>query len=141
MVVTKEDVHDGKILKELVGDVISKNNHIQKVLADGAYDSKDNFEYLDKLKITPVIKVKKNSSIKNNLKFIPRKSSILEQLKDIKQWKKKYGYGYRWMAESAFSSIKRTFGEHISSVKWSNIVNELMLKASLYNKFTENTTT
>ena len=56
MSVTKEDVHDGKILKELVGDVISKNNNIQKVLADGAYDSKDNFKYLDGLKITPAIK-------------------------------------------------------------------------------------
>jgi hypothetical protein len=138
MIVTKEDVHDGKMLKALVNSI--KNNHIQKVLADGAYDSKHNFEYLNELKITPVIKIRKNSSIKNNLKCIPRKSSILEQFKDIKRWKKKYEYGYRWMAESAFSSIKRTFGEHISSVKWSNIVNELMLKASIYNKFIENTT-
>ena len=39
------------------------------------------------------------------------------------------------MAESAFSSIKRTFGEHVSSVKWNSIVNELMLKASIYNLF------
>ncbi len=45
------------------------------------------------------------------------------------------GYGYRWMAESAFSSIKRVFGEHITSVKWRNIVNELLLKASIYNLF------
>ena len=130
-----------KILKELVGDILSKNKNMQKVLADGAYDSKENFEYLDELKITPVIKVRKNSSIKTNTNCIPRKLSVLEQFKDIKRWKKKYGYGYRWMTESAFSSIKRTFGEHISSVKWDNIVNELMLKASLYNKFIENTTT
>jgi transposase len=43
----------------------------------------------------------------------------------------------RWMAESAFSSIKRTFGEHVSSVKWNNIVNEVMLKTSIYNLFME----
>ncbi len=55
MNVTKENVHDGRILKELVGDVISKNNNIQKVLADGAYDSKDNFKDLDGLKITPLL--------------------------------------------------------------------------------------
>ena len=42
MNVTKENVHDGKILKELVHNV-SKNNNIQKVLVDGAYDSKHNF--------------------------------------------------------------------------------------------------
>jgi len=135
MSVTKEDVHDGKLLKELVGDVISKNNNIQKVLADGAYDSKDNFKYLDGLKITPAIKVRKNSSIKNNANCTPRKLSVIQQLDDLKRWKKKHGYGMRWMAESAFSSIKRTFGEHVSSVKWNSIVNEMMLKASIYNLF------
>ncbi len=41
--------HDGKMLKKLVSD-ISKNGSIGKVLADGTYDSKDNFRYLDKLK-------------------------------------------------------------------------------------------
>ncbi len=138
MEVTKENVHDGKILKELVHNA-SNNNNIQKVLADGAYDSKDNFRYLEELKITPVIKVRKNSSIKNNINCIPRKLSVIEQFKDIKRWKKKHRYGMRWMVESAFSSIKRTFGEHVSSVKWNNIVNELMLKASIYNTFIEKT--
>ncbi|MBV9179519.1 MAG: hypothetical protein JO297_21020 [Nitrososphaeraceae archaeon] len=47
----------------------------------------------------------------------------------------------RWIAESAFSSIiKRTFGEYVSSVKWNNIVNELLLlKASIYNMFVDKT--
>jgi len=39
------------------------------------------------------------------------------------------------MAESAFSSVKRAFGEYVSSIKWNNIVNEMMLKASIYNLF------
>ena len=136
MIVTKEDVHDGKMLKEIVNDV-SKNYDIKKVLADGGYNSKDNFRYLDELKITPIIKVRKNSSINNNSKCIPRKLSVIQQLDNLKRWKKTHGYGMRWMAESAFSSIKRTFGEHVSSVKWNNIVNEVMLKASIYNLFME----
>ena len=139
MEVTKENVHDGKMLKKLVDDVISKNNSIKKILADGAYDSKDNFKYLDELNITPGIKVRKNSSIKNNINCIPRKLSVLEQFKDMKRWKKKHKYGMRWIVESVFSSIKRTFGEHVSSIKWNNIVNELMLKASIYNTFMEKT--
>jgi transposase len=140
MSVTKEDVYDGKMLKELVDDV-SKKHSIKKVLADGSYDSKDNFRYLDKLNIVPVIKVRKNSSVKNNTICIPRKLSVIQQLDDIKRWKKRHGYGMRWMAESAFSSIKRTFGEHVSSAKWNNIVNELMLKASIYNLFMDKMTT
>ena len=140
MSVTKEDVHDGKMLKELVDDV-SKNYDIKKVLADGGYDSKDNFRQLDEMKVIPAIKVRKNSSVKNNAKCIPRKLSVIQQLKDLNQWKKRHGYGMRWMAESAFSSIKRTFGEHVSSVKWNSIVNELMLKASIYNLFMNKMTT
>ena len=142
MEVTKEDVYDGKMLKKLVDNVVSENNDVKKILADGAYDSKYNFTYLDRLKVMPIIKVRKNSSIKNNTNCMPRKLSVSEQFKDIKRWKKKHGYGYRWMAESAFSSIKkRMFGEHVSAVKWNNIVNELMLKASIYNIFIKNTTT
>lgn len=60
---------------------------------------------------------------------------VVEQLTDIKKRKKKHGYGMRWIAESAFSSIKRTFGEYVTSVRCNNIVNELLLKASIYNTF------
>ncbi len=140
MSVTKEDVHDGKMLKELV-EGVPNNYDIKKVMADGAYDSKDNFRYLDERKIIPAIRVRRNSSVKNNAKCIPRKLPVIQQLKDLKRWKKRHGYGMRWMAESAFSSIKRTFGEHLSSVKWNNIVNELMLKASIYNLFMDKMTT
>ena len=64
---------------------------------------------------------------------------VLEQFKDMKRWKKKHEYGMRWIAESAFSSIKRTFGEYVSSIKWNNIVNELLLKAYIYNMFVDKT--
>lgn len=140
MSVTKEDVYDGKMLKELV-DGVSKKHSIKKVLADGGYDSKDNFGYLDRLNILPVIKVRKNSSVKNNTRCIPRKLSVMQQLEDIKRWKKRHGYGMRWMAEPAFSPIKRMFGEYVYSAKWNNIVNELMLKASIYNLFMDKMTT
>ena len=86
---------------------------INKVIADGAYDSRDNFRYLDQMGIEPVIKVKKNSSTNAN-GYTPRKLVVIEQLRDIKRWKKKHGYGMRWIAESAFSSIKRTFGEYVN---------------------------
>ncbi len=37
--------------------------------------------------------------------------------------------------ESAISSFKRVFGEHLTSVKWRYMVNELLLKASVHNMF------
>jgi transposase len=141
MKVTKEDVSDGRMLKALVQQAASSSIiTINKVIADGAYDSRDNFRYLDQIGIEPVIRVRKNSSTNAN-GCMPRKLVVIEQLRDMKRWKKKHGYGMRWIAESAFSSIKRTFGEHVASVKWNNIVNELLLKASIYNVFISKATT
>jgi hypothetical protein len=65
---------------------------------------------------------------------MPRKIAVAEQLGNA-GWKKEKGYGYRWIVEPAFSSIKHVFGEHIPSIKWKNIINELLLKASIYNLF------
>jgi hypothetical protein len=44
-------------------------------------------------------------------------------------------YGYRRMAETVFSSIKRTFGEHVTARKFPYMVKEIFLKAALYNVF------
>lgn len=137
--VTDERVHDGKILKELVNHVLDEYNEpnmvkIESVLADGAYDSNANFRYLEDNKIKPGIKVRKNSivSTKNNRL---RNKQVIQQTKDLLKWKRKRKYGHRWMAETAFSSIKRIFGEYVSSTKFDNMVKEMMIKVSLYNLF------
>jgi len=43
-------------------------------------------------------------------------------------------YGKRWIAETVFSCLKRRFGEYVYSIKFNNMVKEMILKASLYNK-------
>ncbi|MER5174198.1 MAG: IS5/IS1182 family transposase, partial [Candidatus Nitrosocosmicus sp.] len=43
-------------------------------------------------------------------------------------------YGQRWIVETVFSAIKRMFGEYVYSVRLKNIIQEMMVKASLYNK-------
>jgi hypothetical protein len=132
--VTSEEVHDSKMLKKMV-DNASKNNVVKRVFADGTYDSKTNFQYLHDNGIKAAIKVRKNSSSKA-MGCYPRKIAVLQQLKDFDKWKDSVSYGYRWMAETVFSSIKRMFGEYVSARKFPNMAKELILKASLYNMFT-----
>ena len=50
-------------------------------------------------------------------------------------WKAKIGYNMRWVAEGAFSIFKRIFGEHVMSLKWENIIQEIWLKVALYNRW------
>ncbi len=134
MEVTSEEVHDGKVLKKLVKGA-SENNDVSRVLADGAYDSKENFRCLDDMGIEPAIKVKKNSSGKSHGCY-PRKLVVLQQLSDFDRWKASVSYGHRWMAETVFSAMKkRMFGEYVTARKYQNMVKEMFLKASLYNMF------
>lgn len=48
--VTDEKVHDGTMMKKLVKHVLNTTHHNEKVkpvLADGAYDSNENFRFLN----------------------------------------------------------------------------------------------
>ncbi|MDN5847079.1 MAG: IS5 family transposase, partial [Candidatus Nitrosocosmicus sp.] len=137
--VTDEKIHDSKMLRKLVRHVLDNSRErntakIKAVMADGAYDSNTNFRYLEEKRIRPGIKVRSNSivSIRNNRL---RNKEVRLQKEDILKWKKKRKYGYRWIAETAFSTIKRTFGEYTSATKFHNMVKEMMIKVSLYNLF------
>ncbi len=63
-----------------------------------------------------------------------RNLSVLAQRNDLQKWKDSVSYGKRCIAETVFSCIKRTFGEYVYSVRLKNMIQEMMLKASLYNK-------
>ena len=132
MEVTKEDVGDGRMFGRLVKGSAGIAN-VKKVIGDGVYDSKVNFHLASEMDIDPLIRVRKNASGKS-VGCMPRRFAVVEQLGNS-EWRRERGFGYRWMAESAFSSLKRVFGEYICSVRWQNIVKELLLKASIYNLF------
>jgi len=135
MEITDEHVHDNRMLPTLVDDLVKSNEYIiDKFLADGAYDSNDTFRYLSENGIIPCIKVRKNSRVRKTA-HIFRNLSVITQRHDFKQWKDSVSYGQRWMVETVFSSLKRMFGEYVYSLKKENMKQELLLKASLYNKF------
>ena len=70
---------------------------------DGAYDSRDIFRYLEARGIIPVIKVRRNSVLDGNV----RDKYVKMQLSNYNKWKKKFGYGYRWIIESALSLTQK----------------------------------
>jgi hypothetical protein len=51
------------------------------------------------------------------------------------------GYGRRWMAETAISSFKALFGEHLLSMKPRWMDSELTIKAFIYNMLLRAVTT
>lgn len=137
MEITDEHVHDNKVLPRLVNNIsIDGFVVVDRVLGDGAYDSNATFKYLSENGIMPCIKVRKNSRVRWKTANLFRNLSVIAQRRNnFEQWKDSVSYGQRWSVETVFSSLKRMFGEYVYSVKMKNMKQELMLKASLYNKF------
>ena len=136
MKVTDEHIHDSKMLPKIV-DAIAKSKHVtvDKIIADGAsYDSNAVFKCLADSGILPCIKVRKNTKLKKTNHFLRNLSAISQKKNNLQEWKDSVSYGQRWIAETVFSCIKRTFGEYVYSIRFKNRVKEMMLKASLYNK-------
>ena len=129
--ITDEKSHDSKHFVSLV-EQSKKFGNVIKALADGAYDTKDDFSYLYHESIIPAIKTRKNSSINTN--FYPRRKSVLAQIFNYELWKHSVSYGDRWIVEGVFSTFKRMFGEHVTSHKRKNMIHELKMKVCLYNK-------
>ncbi len=138
MKVTDEHVHDSKALPELVENTIKSSNSmtaaINKLFGDGAYEGNEIFRYLGDNGILPCIKVRKNARVGWKKENILRNLSVISQKNDLQKWKDSVSYGQRWIVETVFSSIKRMFGEYVYSVRLKNMIQEMMLKASLYNK-------
>lgn len=139
--VTSEQVHDGKILPELVDDItIKQNKVVETAIMDGAYDSNNNFQFLSFKGIQPAIKVRKNAKYRKTNHYL-RNKNVQSQKTNLQQWKDSVDYGKRWMVETVFSCMKRMFGEYVTAIRFENMIKEIILKASLYNWFQSITVT
>ncbi len=87
-----EHAHDGKVLPELVENIIKSDNvtvAIGKLFANyGPYDSNDLFRYLSADNgILPCIKVRKNAKVLLKKGHILRNLSVISQKNDLQKWK------------------------------------------------------
>ena len=156
---TSEHVADNRKFLAMIREAARRGDI---VYADGAYDAKDNFSFLEKHGIRSGIKIRLNASpIAPGC--LPRKKAVMDQFSllphghlerkhppvtdgtmlfdelDVmryyqKKWKSRVGYGKRWLVESFFSAFKRVYGDYSSSRAWRNVKNEMTLKLLLYNE-------
>ena len=129
--VTDDRVGDADKFKELVNGA-RKVANVVRVLGDGAYDSRENFDFLEANGIEPGIRPRKGSSGKARGSW-SRMYATREFIEDEDQWKMKVGYGMRWAVEGVFSSLKGMFGEFVRAKEFQNMIQEMKLKAFTYN--------
>ena len=98
--VTSEKVHDSQVLPVLIEDITMKQNKIvNTVIADGAYDNNNNFQYLSFKGIKPAIKVRKNSRCRKTNHYL-RNKTVKMQKNNLQEWKDNVCYGQRWIVET-----------------------------------------
>ena len=107
-----------------------------RIMADGAYDSRQIFSYLDDLGIDPAMRVHRNSVVSANRDCPARMNAVMRQTDVYDMWRDSVSYGMRWIAESVFSSLKRMFGEEAArSRNKDNMMTELMPRTEPYDRF------
>ena len=129
VIISPAYANDSPFFVSLVDDA-SKNFKIKEVLADAAYSSKENLEF--------VVDDKKSKV------YIPFKINAKER-KDSEIWNKLLHfysfnqtefhekYKYRSNVETSFSALKMKFGENLRCINEQGQINELLAKLICYN--------
>ena len=101
--VTDEKVHDGKVMKQLIEQILNNNRNvkIKYFIGDGAYDSNENFKYLQKKRIWSIIKVKRNSIISSTriTRYAIEKLDFKQRIITNGRTKRKYVDNDGWLKQ------------------------------------------
>lgn len=134
--VTLNDKKDGQVLGKLMDQI---DEDIDQVSADGAYDSRDCYETIQRRKARAAIPPRKDAKIWQHgnckLEPHPRDQNLrLIRKHGRKKWKCLSNYHRRSLAETAMSRFKTTFSAKAFSRLFNNQIAELKLKGKVLNK-------
>ena len=128
--VTDRDRHDITQFKPLL-EKTAQNFAMAEVSADKAYSSREMIAFIDDMGVAPFIPFRNNSTIKAS-----KKAPAWDRLFHLYNFRRDEflaHYHKRSNVESAFSSMKRKFGDFIRSKTERAQINEVLLKVLAHN--------
>jgi hypothetical protein len=155
---TSDRIGDNTEFLPMMKETASKGD---TVCADGAYDAKENFNYLDKKGIKALIRIRRNFSLnskgsyarrkaiaeqfginthrlKGRIRFLPTNDITFDKRMYYQdKWRRNSGYDVRTSVERFFSAFKALFGGYASSRKLANVRKEMLIKCITYNRLLE----
>ena len=116
---------------------------LDRIGADGAYDTFDVYEIIESYGATPVIPPQKNARIKKHGNSsgppLPRDEAIRyirAHGRGRNKWKRVHGYHRRSLAETAVYRFKGLMGRFVEARTWENERTEVRLEAKTLNRMT-----
>ena len=120
--------------KRMLAGLVDKNLPITAAGGDGSFDEIDFWNWLDDKNIQSLIKPDCNA-LTNTESELRNLAVAWRNRHGYKKWRKKTGYGERWVAtEGIFSAIKTIFGEEIHARSEKGILQEAKIKFWAYQK-------
>jgi len=135
--ITDDSVGDSRVLPSLVE---ASPKSVKSVFADGAYDRLSCRRFLHNRGIKQHIPPGLNATFRPEIELKSRNQdlAVIKGLGGDKRakslWKKLTGYYRRSLAETAFSRLKRMFGDKLKSRKIENQVAEAMIHCQALNR-------
>ena len=134
VVVTDDTVGDNSVFVELMEQVLDRGIVVERVLADGAYDTHDIFTYLRRRGIEAGIRIAEDATMKCGGVSFARPLAVRERNELGQQWwERRYAYSLRWMIEYVFSAVKRTLDGSVRSRRHDLMFSEVENKFWTWN--------
>lgn len=125
--------HDVNFFKDAITETVKNGFHIKVILADSAYNSRDNFSLCESLNIEwAFLDFKKNNTLKRSGSFLRRKMFKL-YTDDKEQWHDFYRHRAPTIEGGIFSSFKRKNINYVRGRKPTAQNVELLLKSLRHN--------
>jgi IS5 family transposase len=133
--VTSKDVVDPRALPRLLKEV---EGQIQRVTADGAYDSRQCYKAIHERGAQAIIPPRKGSTLWTNEYLRQRNKNLRGARKPgTKGWKKKVGYHRRSLVETAMFRLKTLFSDRLRSREVERQRTEVMMRCAALNRMTQ----
>jgi len=137
-VITTNDFGDGEVLADLLDQI---KLPLSQVSGDGAYDSFENYDLLNKLGIKITIPPRENAKIHQhgNNKAPPlARDEIVRAVRKLgrAEWKRQSGYHRRSIAETTMFRFKQIFGDNLRAILFESQATEAFIKCNVLNKMT-----
>ncbi len=135
VVITDDTVGDNVMFSALIEQVLARGIIVERLLADGAYDTYDNFDLLHERGIDAGIKMAEDAVTRSKGHTRARPYAVRERnALGQEAWEEWYDCSLRWMIEYVFSAVKRTLGDDVRSRRRDLMFSEVENKFWTWNE-------